>query len=93
MDPHRGAFVYVGSRGDATLLLYRRLCTRYMAVAYRRRRAWCMLVAFSDLLDVVPVRSMPLGGLSLTLEATVPATVEAWLAEAHEALLCEEGAR
>ena len=93
MNPRRGAYVFYGARGDdARLVLYRRLLTRYLLVAYRRRAAYGLLVSFDDLLDVVPVRAVPLPGLPLALRTSVEETVHVWLAEAALALARDQHA-
>ena len=86
IDSQHGARVFVDAHEAATLLAYRRLHTSYLVVVYTRRAAWYGLASFSDLLDTLPVRSVPLAGAQLPLDATVERTLDAWRADLARAL-------
>lgn len=79
IHPQSGTRVYYDRHGDATLLAYHRLLTHYLVVVYKRGAASYALASFAEILDALPVESVPLAGVRLTLEATLDATLDGWL--------------
>jgi hypothetical protein len=82
-----GVRVYVDAHDAAVLVAYKRLRRRYLLLVYTRHRPWYGVVSFDALLDLVPVLSVPVRGVDLSLEPTVEATVHVWLARIHAALV------
>ena len=86
IHPQSGTRVYYDRHGDATLFAYHRLLTHYLVLVYKRGAASYALASFAEILDALPIESVPLAGVRLTLEATLEATVEAWLSSARRVL-------
>ena len=82
MHPQRGAYVYVDRRGDATLLMYRVLSSKYLVVVFRRGRVWQALASFTDILNEVPICRLALPISRMPLHETIAQTAEAWVDEA-----------
>ena len=87
MHPTHDARVFRSSTGAPTLLAYRLAPRGYVAVVYRARdgaRA-VRVASFDDLLDVVPITSVPLA-VRLPPAPTPAAALAAWHAPLREAL-------
>jgi hypothetical protein len=85
MHPRRGAYVFA-----ARLVMYRLLVEKYFLVVYTEGRIFTGLVSFSDLLDMIPLHSVPLT-VPQPLLATVDETIDAWFNEAYAALRAHVG--
>lgn len=86
MNQARGAHVFVAADGAAHLVLHRRMTSAHFVVWYCGGRPSYGLAPFSTLLDVLPIHTAPVPGLTLPLLPVPELTVQAWLAEAWCAL-------
>lgn len=87
IHPQLGARIYYDEGGDATMLAYRKLHTEYLVFLFRDGRGWHALASFSQILDALPVESVPLSGVQLELHETVEGTMEAWRVELYQKLV------
>jgi len=83
----QGGYVYVGRRGASTLVMYRRLVTKYLLVVFRANSPRVMFVSHADILDLIPIKSAMLSGLKLEFRPDLSQTVQGWLEEATRVLL------
>ena len=82
----KGVRVFVDTHDEPVLLAYCRLQHRYFVLLYTRHRAWYGVTSFDALLDAVPIQSMTVGNVDLSVEPTVEATVHAWQTRLRTAL-------
>lgn len=82
--------VYVDAGGEATLVAYRKLHTRYLVLLYTQSRAWYTVASFDQILDTVPIRAAPLPDVDLSLDTTVEGTLRSWLHSVRRALQASE---
>lgn len=87
IHPQHGAHIYYEERGDATMLAYRKLHTEYLVFLFAGGQGWHALASFSQILDALPVESVPLSGVQLELHDTVEGTMEAWRVELYQKLV------
>ena len=87
MNSESGAHVFRTSRGRAALVAYAKMprSDGYMMLALRHGYVYLLVVSFSDLLDVVPVRAFSMSA-TLTVLDTVENTLRAWRTQLTEAL-------
>lgn len=87
IHPNHGARIYYDRDGEPALLAYRRLLTQYLVLFFCNGKAWHATTSFSEILDALPVESVPLGGVQLALQPTLDETMKAWRIELHQKLL------
>ena len=81
MHTTQGVRVFRSGPGDEpTVVAYAFRDGSYIAFIYRKRRGHVLRLAFSELLDIVPVRSMMLA-IPLAFEETIDATISTWIAD------------
>ena len=77
--------VYRSSQGVPTLVAYARDGSLYTVVVLRGSRYWVMSLYFAQILDLVPVDSVPVD-VQLRVKKTLAETVDAWRFEIYEGL-------
>ena len=87
MDPRQGAFVFRTASDASVLLLYRKLCLRYLVVWYEQGHARYGLATFAQLLDTVPIHAAHLPHMEdPPLLPTLQHTAHAWFVLASASL-------
>ena len=85
----QGVHIYVDSLNRSTLIVYKKLLTKYLTVIFRRYTMTILMADFDHLLDIVPIFSIKLHAF-LPIMDDLLETLEAWKIGILNALIMYE---